>query len=225
MWAHVALPPRAVTAPPGILVLQDAFGVTNFLRDVAARFAQLGFVAIAPELYHRTGDGVECPYDDREMVANVPHMEAMTVEGMLADARAAHAWLTADGGVDPARTAAMGFCMGGRLAYLANAQLPLRAAVSLYGRIPPKILDYAATQHGELLMVWGGADHGIPPAMYRAVADALDRGGARHTQVVFSHAPHAFFCHVRDWCYDASASRQTWALTIELLRTTGVLRA
>ena len=225
MAAHVARPAKGTKHPPGIIVGQDAFGVTNFLRDVVVRFADLGFVAIAPELYHRSGDNVVISYDDREMVGNQKHMKAMTPEGMIADAEACYAWLLAEGDVPADRAALMGFCMGGRLAYLANSRIPLKAAISLYGRVGPPLYKYAATQHGELMQMWGGRDHEIPPEHYRGIADALTAAGAKHTQVVFSHAPHAFFCHVRPWCYDPDASRQAWAMSLELLRHTGVLRS
>jgi len=223
MAVHVAWPKTKTQHPPGVILGQDAFGVTSFLRDVAARFAELGVVAVLPELYHRSGDNMVVSYEDREMEGCKPLQDAMTPEGMIADGVAAYDWLTTSAGVPAERAAAMGFCMGGRLAYLTNAHRPLKAAISLYGRIQPAIYTYAAQQHGEMLMMWGGHDHGIPPEHYRPIADALTAGGAKHTQVVFSHAPHAFFCHTRPWTYDAEASRQAWAMSLELLRLTGVL--
>ncbi len=222
MAAHIAWPAKKTKNPPGIIVGQDAFGVTSFLHDVGRRFAELGCVAILPELYHRSGDNMVVSYDDREMAGCKPLQDAMTPDGMIADGVAAYNWL-AEHDCPTERIAAMGFCMGGRLSYLTNAHVPLKAAISLYGRIQPAIYRYAAQQHGEMLMMWGGEDHGIPPEHYRPIADALSAGGAKHTQVVFSKAPHAFFCHVRPWTYDAEASRQAWAMSLELLRLTGVL--
>ena len=221
MSAHVARPAVAPADAPGIMVLQDAYGMTPFLRDVTERFAGLGFVAIAPQLYHRT-DCVEIPYDDIEMKLTRPHQRAMTVAGMVADARAAHAWLCAQG-VAADRTAAIGFCMGGRLAYLANAHLPLATAISFYGGGVQKLLDLAPRQHGPLLMMWAGQDEHIPNEQHWEVARGLTAAGVRHEQVLFSHAKHGFFCHVRPWVYDPDVSRQAWALTLEMLRMTNVL--
>jgi carboxymethylenebutenolidase len=221
MPAFVARP-ETRTSAPGILVLQDQFGVTGFLRDVAVRFAKLGFTAIAPALYHRSGVfGI--PYQGG-YEASKPHHKAVTVDGQIADAEAAYDWLVAEGNVDSERIAAMGFCMGGRLAYVANAHRPLRAAISFYGgRVAPDLLRFAAAQNGPLLFFWGGLDDVIPKEQYRAVADGLTEAGADHDQVVFSEAGHAFFCHSRPDMYHERASREAWAMSMELLRHQGVL--
>jgi carboxymethylenebutenolidase len=220
MPCYVARPAERADGP-GILVLQDQFGVTNFLRDTADRFAHLGFIAIAPGLYHRTGVfemAYEGGYD-----ANKPHHKAVTWDGQIADAEAAYDWLLGEGiGAD--RIGAMGFCMGGRLAYLANAHRPLRAAISFYGgRIAPDLLHHAKAQHGPLLFFWGGRDDVIPQEQVRAVADGLTAAGADHDQVVFSDAGHAFFCHSRPAMYHERASREAWALSMEFLRCQGIL--
>src|SRR5437660_12557267 len=75
---------------PGLLVLQEAFGVNSHIRDVADRFAREGFAALAPELFHRTAPGLDAPYGD--FAAVMPHYQALTVEGLSADLTAAHAW-------------------------------------------------------------------------------------------------------------------------------------
>lgn len=221
MPAFVARP-GACTSAPGILVLQDQFGVTNFLRDTAVRFAKLGFIAIAPALYHRSGV-FDIPYDGG-YEASKPHHKAVTIDGQIADAEAAYDWLVAEGKVDAGRIGAMGFCMGGRLAYVANAHRPLRAAISFYGgRIAPDLLRFAGEQNAPLLFFWGGRDDVIPKEQYRAVADGLTEAGADHDQVVFSEAGHAFFCHSRPDMYHERASREAWAMSIELLRHSGIL--
>ena len=165
---------------------------------------------------------VEVPYDDLDMVQTRPHQKAITSDGMLADARAAFAWLT-ENGVYAGRVAAIGFCMGGRLAYLANAHLPLACAISYYGGGVQRFLDLAGKQHGPLLMLWGGQDEHIPNEQHWQVAQALTAAGARHEQAFFSQAKHGFFCHVRPWLYDEAVSRKAWALTREMLAATGVL--
>lgn len=218
--AYVARP--AVPAHgPGIIVLQDQFGVTNFLRDTADRFARLGFTAVAPALYHRTG-AFEMPYDGG-YDANKPHHKGVTLEGQIADAEAAYDWLLG-GGIAAGRIGAMGFCMGGRLAYLLNAHRPVRAAISFYGgRIAPDLLHFAAAQQGPLMFFWGGRDDVISQEQVRAVADGLSAAGADHDQIVFSEAGHAFFCHSRPELYHERASREAWAMSLELLRCQGIL--
>ena len=207
MVAHVGeRPPKSVADPPGVIVLQDAYGWTGFLADVTERFAAAGFVAVAPELYHRSGHGITLAYDDEAIVARAETRPATTPAGLIADGTAAYAWLRTEVGHE--RIAAFGFCMGGRTAYLMNAHLPLRAAVSFYGgAIAPQLLNYAAQQHGTLLMFWAGRDHHIDAAEHRATSDGLTAAGADHEQVVFSEAQHGFFCTARPWVVCPNAHR------------------
>lgn len=220
MNAYVARPSGGAQAP-GILVFQEAFGVNAHMRDVTDRFAALGFVAIAPELFHRTAPGFEG--SDKDFEAVRPHMAALSVDSLGADIDAAYGWLTSQSGVDTARIAAVGFCMGGRVTYLANARAKLAAASSFYGGgIAPDLLPLAEKQHGPILMFWGGLDSHIGPDQYRAVADALTAAKKTHEQVVFGQADHAFFNDTRQ-SYNAIASRQAWALLKEFFAAYGVL--
>jgi carboxymethylenebutenolidase len=208
--------------PAGILILQDAFGYNSYLRGIAQRFTDLGFTAVVPEFYHRTGIGVGAEYDNPlSYEANRPHMRAVTAENMIADVQAAHAWMMSEGNLPPERAAAIGWCMGGRLAFLANAHLPLGAAISMYGGgIAPKHVADAATQHGRILMIWAGADTFVPAEERTAVADALTAAGKAHDQVVFSDAQHGFFA---PFAYHPLAAAMSWSMSVEYLRTTGVL--
>ncbi len=220
MAAHVAMPSVVRTSPPGIVVLQEAYGVNEYLREVVAQFAALGFAAAAPELYHRDGDGVTAPYGDRESVRG--NQRALTVEGQVADVAAAREWLIREGGVAPERVGAIGYCMGGCTAFLANSRLPLAAALSFYGaNIAPAYLDLVGSQHGPLLTVWGGNDRTIPKAQRRQVADALDAGPVRYTDVVISDAQHGFFGHRRPE-YNPDAARLSWSLLREFLAVAGL---
>jgi carboxymethylenebutenolidase len=201
---------------PGIVVFQEAFGVNAHIRDVTARFAREGYVAIAPELFHRTASGFEGDYADFDSVK--PHFQALTTEGIVADARAAHGWLAAEPSVDASRLAGVGFCMGGRAAFLANATLPLAAAVSYYGGgIAPALLDRAAGLHGPQLFHWGGRDAHIPPEQHRAVVDALRAARRAFVSVEYSEADHGFFCDRRSQ-YHPDAAVESWALTRAFLR-------
>ena len=215
MQAFVARP-AGRSRHPGLLLCQEAFGVNGHIKDVARRCARAGWVTIAPELFHRTAPaGFAGSYDDFAGVR--AHVAALTPEGIEADVRAAHAWLQADAPTDGTRTAALGFCMGGRVAYLANATLPLKAAVSFYGGgIAPALLDRAARLSGPQLFFWGGADTHIPPEQRRAVIDALRQAGKAYMNVEISDAGHGFFCDQRP-SYHAAAARRAWALTRDVL--------
>jgi carboxymethylenebutenolidase len=209
--------PDAVADPPGIVVFQDAFGVNEHFKDVARRFAAAGFVAVVPELYHRTGTDVQVAFGDVPRAR--PHSDPLTTDMTLADARAAYAWL-AGNGVAASRIAAVGYCYGGRVAYLANASIPFAAAITYYagGIHTPEYLALAGEQHAPLLMFWAGRDQHIPRANPRLTSDALDEAGKRHTQVRFSHAEHGFFCNDRT-SYDAGYAHESWALGLAFLRS------
>lgn len=203
---------------PALLLCQEAFGVNGHIQDVARRCARAGWTTIAPELFHRTAPaGFAGSYADFAAVR--PHVQALTPENLEADLRAAYAWLRQDARTDAARAAALGFCMGGRVAYLANAALPLRAAVSFYGGgIAPALLDRAPRLSGPQLFFWGGADTHIPPEQHRAVIDTLRQAGKAYTNVEISDAGHGFFCDQRP-SYHAIAARRAWALTRDFLAT------
>ena len=202
--------------PPekGIIVLQEAFGVNDYIRRMADRFAAQGFLAIAPELFHRTHPGFEADYEKREGVAEA--MGAVTDEGLTVDMQAAYDWLlnelNPDGHGVSITVAVIGFCMGGRAAFLANTVLHIAASTSFYGgSIAPTLLDRAKDLHGPQLLVWGGADAHILPEHRRAVADALSAAGKPYVEATFSEAGHGFACDARS-AYHAPFSREAFAL-------------
>jgi carboxymethylenebutenolidase len=154
MRAYAARPPRARRRSPGLLLFQEAFGANAHIRDVARRLARAGYVTVAPELFHRTAPGFEGNYADFSSVR--PHTQALTVAGLEADIRATHTWLAANARTDPARIAAIGFCIGTPRVILAASAVPLRAAVSFYGGIVPARLDRAPQVRSPLPFSWGG---------------------------------------------------------------------
>lgn len=199
---------------PGILVFQEAFAVNAHIRDVAQRFARLGYVAAAPELFHRTAPGFEADYETR--IGVTENLQKLTVEGMEADVMAAFNLLRNDSGCN-GHVAAIGFCMGGRVAYLANSIAPLTAAVSFYGGgIAPALLDRAAKQNAPLLLIWGGLDKHIGADQRTAVREALDAARKPYIETLFSFADHGFFCDQRA-SYNPAAARDAWALATSFL--------
>src|ERR1700740_818800 len=109
MNAYVASPADGAKAP-GMIVFQEIFGVNANIRDIAERFVRQGYVAIAPELFHRTAPGFEGSYTD--FATCMPHVQALTPEGLTADARAAFDWLQKNPRVLADSTASAGWCMG-----------------------------------------------------------------------------------------------------------------
>ena len=220
MRAWVARP-KEEGEHPGLLVFQEAFGVNAHIRDVAVRFAREGFLAIAPELFHRTGPGFEGRYN--EMPTAMNHMRALNDSSMAADQRAAHDWLLGAGGAD-LPVAAVGYCMGGRAAFLAAITLPLACAISFYGggiaprENNPGLLGRASGVQAPLLLFWGGRDKHIPPEQTRAVTDALRAAGKNFVNVEISNADHGFFCDARA-SYSPAAAALAWPLTLTFLHT------
>ena len=209
----------AAPAAPGphaaIFVIQEIFGVNAHIRDVTERFARAGYLALAPEIFHRFAPGYQGSYDD--VPGSIAVTAKLTPEGVTADLAATHAWLAARDDVRPGRIAALGYCMGGRLAFVANATLPLGAAVSSYGGgIASQHLELAAALRGPQLLVWAGNDPWIPPADRDRVHAAVRDAGKRYVNVEFSGVSHGFFCDARS-DYDAGAAHQAWALTLAFL--------
>jgi carboxymethylenebutenolidase len=216
MRAYVAHPDGA-GPHPGLIVLQEAFGVNEHIRDVTRRFAREGYIAIAPELFHRTvPPGFEASYDDLPSVR--PHMQAMTREGTVADLEASFTFLQQQPNVNRERIAAVGFCLGGRTALTANAHLPLYAAVSFYGGGSPALQDRPEKLSGKMLLFWGLLDKHLDATVRATVSEALAKAAKKFTWVEFSDADHGFFCDMRS-AYNPEAARLAWTLTVEFLKT------
>lgn len=220
MRAWVARP-KEKGANPGLLVFQEAFGVNAHIRDIAVRFAREGFVALAPELFHRTAPpGWEGRYDDFPSV--MPHMKALNDSSMAADQRAAFDWLRGYLG-EGLPIFSVGYCMGGRAAFLSSLALPISGAVCYYGggiapnANNPGLLGRAAGVQCPLLLFWGGRDKHIPPEQVRAVSDALRGAGKNFVNMEISNADHAFFCDARP-SYSPAAALLAWPLTLAFLR-------
>jgi carboxymethylenebutenolidase len=216
MNAYVARP-AARAKFPGMLVFQEAFGVNAHIRDITERFAHEGYVAIAPELFHRTAPGFEGRYDD--FPSAMQHLQALTEAGQSADIRTAYDWLRGHAQVSPDLIASIGFCMGGRTSFLACATVPLRAAISFYGGgIAQGLLHRAGDLHAPILMFWGGLDKHVTAEHKRATEDALAKAGKPCVNVDVSYADHGFFCDVRP-SYHAQAAGLAWSLVLKFLDT------
>jgi carboxymethylenebutenolidase len=216
MQAYVSIP-EGKGPFPGVIVLQEAFGVNGHIRNVADRVAKEGYVAIAPELFHRTAEaGMEIPYNvDFSLI--MPHFQAMTPEGMAADAKAAYDWLQQQSNVKHDKIGSIGFCLGGRVSFLANATVPLSASVSFYGGRTDTLADRAKDLHGPQLFFWGGLDKHILPENIDTVINAVKKANKPYTNVVFSYADHAFHCDDRP-AYNKQAASEAWALSMAFFK-------
>ena len=124
----------------------------------------------------------------------MPHYQAVTIEAAEADIRATYDWMRSSSHVNAHNISCVGFCMGGRVSFLANSVVPMRAAVSFYGGgIAQGLLDRAAKMHGPTLLIWGGLDKHILPEHRKAVTDALSAAHKSYVNVEFSNADTHFF--------------------------------
>ena len=212
LHAYVARP-QASAAAPGIILFQEAFGVNQHIRNVADRLAQAGYVVVAPELFHRTAaPGLEIPYSEFATQA-MPHYQAITQEGLTQDMQAAYDWLQSQADVQKDKIGSIGFCLGGQVAFLSNAVLPLAAAVSYYGGGTHTITNLAKDLHAPHLFYWGGLDQHISKDQIKQVVEAVDAAGKPYINTVISYADHGFNCDERP-SYNPEAAAEAWAATL-----------
>ncbi len=220
MDAYLASP-AAAGPHAAVVVVQEAFGVNEHVRDVCRRLAAAGYVALAPEIFHRAGTGIEIPYSD--MPPAMAQLALLTNAGLEQDLAAALAHLRSRGDVDPECVGVVGFCVGGFAAFLAACRLDPGATVSFYGGgiVRPRtglalapLIDEAAEIRAPLLCVFGSEDGGIPPADVDAIRDRLGKLGAMHQVVVYEGAKHAFFNDLRPTAYHPEAAQAAWERTL-----------
>jgi carboxymethylenebutenolidase len=223
MGAFVARPPGGPSA--AVIVAGELFGVSAHVRAVCERLAEAGYVALAPDLHHRTAPGVELPENQQGRERGFELLKRMTREQVLADLGAALDWLHANGS---ARVAMLGLSLGGHMAYLAAATLDLEAVAIAYGGwIPTTDIPLSQPQPtltltpkitAPLLYLVGERDHVIPPEHRRAIAAALRDADVRHTLVEYQGVGHGFLNERRD-AYDPAAARDAWQRIEELFKT------
>ncbi|RZS78570.1 dienelactone hydrolase family protein [Pigmentiphaga kullae] len=216
--AYRAAPAGRKNAPV-VLVVQEIFGVHEYIRDVCRRWAKAGYLAVAPELYARQGDPskyTEIAKLAAEVVSKVPD------DQVLADLDATARWAAAHGG-SRSRVGVTGFCWGGRIVWLYAAHNPaVKAGVAWYGKLvgdptalqPLNPVDVAAQVKAPVLGLYGGQDAGIPLTSINAMKDALAKGGpaARESSfVLFRDAPHGFHADYRPSYREADA-KEGWRL-------------
>ncbi len=216
MRTYVATPagsPRAA-----IIVFQEIFGINSHIRDISERFAREGYLAVAPELFHRTGPKFECGYTEPEIQQGIGHMMKATPQGLEADIRAAFAYAKESG----LPVAATGFCMGGRTAFLAASLVPLACGISFYGGgiapgpFGPGLLDRIPHLQAPVLFLWGGKDTHIPAEAEDQIIAAMRASGKSFVTAEFSEAEHGFFCDQRPSYHPASAA-VAWPMALAYL--------
>jgi carboxymethylenebutenolidase len=205
----------------GVVVIQEAFGVTPHIEDVARRFASAGYRAVAPHLFYRTGDPA-LTYDNLEGIW--PHLKELKADQVLDDVDAVLGYLEDTAGLAPARCAVIGFCMGGSVTALSAAKRRLGAAVSFYGGgvqegrfgIRP-LLELAPGFQTPWLGLYGGQDEGIPVDQAEALRAAAKQSSVPSDLVVYPDAGHGFHCNDRASSYHEASANDAWMRTLDWL--------
>lgn len=218
--------PQSEGSFPTILVVQEIFGVHEHIKDVCRRFAKLGYLAVAPELYARQGDVSKLASIDeiRPIVAKVPDAQVMS------DLDATVAWASGTGKADIARLGITGFCWGGRIVWLYAAHNPdLKAGVAWYGRIesdrsdlqPRHPIDVAAELKAPVLGLYGALDQGIPVESVERMREAAKSAKVPTEFQIYADAGHAFYADYRP-SYVKDAADDGWRRLQEWFKQHGV---
>lgn len=204
-----------------VVVIQEAFGVNDHIQDVAGRFADAGYHAVAPHLFHRTGSPA---YGYEDFTVVIPHVMELTDESLLSDVGAALDHLRRAGWADR-QIGVVGFCLGGRVTFLVAGHEALGAAVGFYGggvvtgrtESMPALLDLVPGMRTPWLGLFGDADGSIPVEDVERLRQELNSTADVDTAIVrYPDAAHGFHCDVRD-SYNQAAATDGWRRTLEWL--------
>lgn len=219
--------PRDFGHYPGIVVLQEVFGVNAYIRAVTERIASLGYVAIAPALFDRQAPGFDVGYTPSELELGRKYAGHTSAEELLADVRSAIEYLQSLPQVQP-NFGCIGFCFGGHVAYLAATLPEIAVTASFYGRgittfTPgggePSVSKTGAIA-GTMYMFFGMDDASIPPEHVAEIASALTQHQVRHQIWQYPGAGHGFACDLRA-SYNPTATADAWQHVEELFQQLG----
>lgn len=195
---------------PAVVVIQEWWGMVPHIEDLVERFAQEGFIALAPDLYH--GKTTRSPDDAGKMLMELDGERAR------AEISGAGAYLLEQPECSSQKFGIVGFCMGGALAQYAATEDPnTGAAVSFYGGFKKLDVKWEKLE-SPILLIYGGQDKGVPPSHGEALKEKLESLGKNVQLVVYPGADHAFFNDTRPEVYNPEASQDAWRRTIEFFR-------
>jgi carboxymethylenebutenolidase len=197
-------------AGPGVVVLQEWWGLVPHIKDVCERLAREGFTALAPDLYH--GEQTRSPDEAGKL------MMALNIGQAERDMRGAIQFLSAHESVQGASVGALGFCMGGALALYAASKNPeVGACVVFYG-IHPKVKPDFERLRAPVIGFFGEDDEMVTPAKARELEATLREHGQSVETHIYSGAGHAFFNDTRPEAFRPEAAADAWQRTIAFLR-------
>lgn len=199
---------------PGVVLLQEIFGVNAEMRRVADLVAAHGYAAIAPNFYHRTHPDLDAAHDEEGIRTGMAAAMSTTAETLSADVQAAAQRLLDDGA---RKVGSWGFCFGGSVAYLSATLPQISAAVSFYGgqiarsRVPGQegLIRFTELIQAPLFLAFGARDEGIPPEDIETIRSSLTEHGKKFELHVYPDVGHAFFRRAPDGS-ETEAAREVW---------------
>jgi carboxymethylenebutenolidase len=215
MKCHQAQP-RGQGKFPAVMVIMEAFGLNDHIKDVTERIAAEGYVTIAPDLYYRESPNV-VGYDQLQEAIGL--MQRLDAEKVVVDLQSAITHLKSQNFVNGDRIGITGFCMGGTIAFVAACKFPtdIKAAVPFYGGSiaddsPTAPLSAAGHLQAPILCFFGEKDPYISLSQVQRIEDTLRALGKSHEVKVYAGADHGFFCDERA-SYHPEAARDAWEKT------------
>jgi|SRR5579871_5214847 len=208
---------------PAVLVFMEIFGVNSYIRSVVDRIAAEGYVALAIDYYHRTAPGLDTGYDAESRKKGFELIGKLRADELIADANAAIAYLQSRDDVNGDRIGAIGFCIGGHIAYLIASTGALRATASFYGggiatfgfgEEKPTVTRTDGIK-GKILCFFGADDEMIPQSQVETIKKAMYDAGVRNEVFVYPNCGHAFFRDGQPPFYQMAAD-DAWKRTKKL---------
>jgi carboxymethylenebutenolidase len=195
---------------PGVVVIQEWWGLVDHIKEVCDRFAAEGFVALAPDLYH--GKTTKSPDEAGKL------MMAMRIDEAERDLGAAVDYLSTLDSTTSEKIGVVGFCMGGALAlYTATKNAKVGASVVFYGG-HPKVKPDLPNLHAPVLGLYAEKDGFVTPEIVRDLERQLKHLGKQIEVKIYKDTDHAFFNDTRPEVYNAEAAADAWQRTVEFLR-------
>jgi len=221
MAIHTSRPDGADKSP-AIIVIQEIFGVNNNIKSIAERFANEGYFAAAPEMFHRSGSGIDIPFSEMEKA--FAERGKLSGDNIEDDVQATIDYLKNNPNVDASNIGIVGFCFGGMVSYLGSTNTDISAAAVYYGGgiLPrpdaaegtPRLLDATADAvQAPIIGFWGDQDGGIPVSNVDEIEKTLKAKGKSIENHVYEGAGHGFFCEDRG-SYNAAAANDSWPKTL-----------
>ena len=219
--------PSAPGQFPGIIVIQEVFGVNAYIRAVTERIASMGYVAIAPAIFDRQAPGMDLGYTAPELELGRNYASKTIATELLADVQGSIEYLKTLSQVKP-DFGCIGFCFGGHVAYLAATLPEIKVTASFYGSGIPKFtpgggepsVSKTGSIAGTMYMFFGVDDASIPPEQIEEIESALTEHHIPHQIWQYPGAGHGFACDLRD-SYNPTATADAWQHVTELFQHLG----